>query len=48
MGIRITVVMDDDVNKHLRKLQSKQIQSSERSVSFSSVLNSELKQRFKI
>ncbi len=48
MSQRVTIVIDDDVNKHLRKLQSRQIQNSERSISFSHVLNEELRKRFKI
>lgn len=48
MGQRVTIVIDDAVNKHLRKLQSKQIHDSEHSVSFSKVLNSELKKRFNL
>lgn len=48
MGIRITIVMDEDINKKLRSIQSKQIQNSQNSVSFSKVLNNELRKRLKI
>ena len=39
MSKRITVVLDDAVVKKLRIVQSKKIAKSERSVSFSSVVN---------
>jgi len=48
MGIRVTVVMDEEVNKKLRSIQAKRIQNSQTSVSFSKVLNDELKKRLKI
>ena len=39
MGERITVVIDDNNHKKLRKIQSKLITESPKSVSFSRVLN---------
>ncbi len=47
MGKRITVVLDDEVVKKLRILQSKKISKSVGSVSFSSVVNGELKKIIK-
>ncbi len=47
MGKRITVVLDDEVVKKLRMLQSKKISKSVGSVSFSSVVNAELKKIIK-
>ncbi|AFS83052.1 hypothetical protein NSED_06250 [Candidatus Nitrosopumilus sediminis] len=43
MGKRITIVLDDDLIKKLRMIQSKKISKSTESVSFSSVINDELK-----
>jgi hypothetical protein len=39
MGKRITIVLDDDIDKKLRLLQAKAIQNSNSSVSFSKVMN---------
>ena len=39
MSKRITIMLDDDLVKKLRERQSKLIKKSEKSVSFSSVLN---------
>ncbi len=47
MGKRITVILDDEVVKKLRILQSKKISKSVGSVSFSSVVNDELKKILK-
>jgi hypothetical protein len=47
MGKRITVILDDEVVKKLRILQSKKISKSVESVSFSSVVNGELKKILK-
>ncbi|MFB5636235.1 MAG: hypothetical protein ACE5RB_06360 [Nitrosopumilus sp.] len=43
MGKRITIVLDDDLIKKLRMIQSKKISKSTESVSFSSVISDELK-----
>ena len=39
MGKRITSVLDDDLVKKLHEIQAKQIKESQKSVSFSRVLN---------
>ena len=48
MAKRITIMLEDDIDKKLRLKQSKMIQKEQRSVSFSSVLNSVLKGEIKI
>ena len=40
MAKRITIMMDDDLDKKIRIAQSKMILSENKSVSFSSVINS--------
>ncbi len=47
MHKRITVVMDDAVVKKLRIVQSKKISKSKKSVSFSRVINEELRKALK-
>ncbi len=47
MSKRITVVLDDAVVKKLRIIQSKKISKSNKSVSFSRVINEELRKSFK-
>ena len=42
MAQRITIMLDDDLQKKLHELQAKKIKSSNRAVSFSSVLNETL------
>ena len=44
---RITVMLDDDILKKLRLLQSKQIKDQAESVSFSKVINETLQKSFK-
>lgn len=39
MGKRITVMIDDDLDKKIRQVQAKMIQNESKSVSFSRVLN---------
>jgi len=39
MAKRITIMIDDDLDKKLRSIQAKAIQSTNSSVSFSGVLN---------
>ncbi len=47
MAKRITVVLDDELVKKLRNIQSKKIIKSKKSVSFSSVINEELRKSLK-
>ena len=43
MSKRITVMIDNDIDKALRYIQANQIKKNERSVSFSKVLNATLR-----
>jgi len=43
MPKRVTIVLDDDLAKKLRIIQSKKISKLQTSVSFSSVINDELR-----
>jgi len=47
MSQRITVMLDDSLITKLRKIQAKQILKTKKSISFSRVLNQELKSGFK-
>ncbi len=47
MARRITVVLDDQLVKKLRNIQSKKISKSKKSVSFSIVINEELRKALK-
>ena len=47
MTKRVTVMIEDDVAKKLRELQSKKLRTSNKSVSFSSVINEVLKKELK-
>jgi len=47
MAKRITVVLDDELVKKLRIIQSKKIAKSRKSLSFSSVVNEELRNAIK-
>ncbi len=47
MAKRITVVLDDQLVKKLRTIQSKKIAKSKESVSFSRVINEELRKSLK-
>jgi len=47
MPKRITVVLDDQLVKKLRIIQSEKISKSKKSVSFSSVINEELRKSLK-
>ena len=47
MRKRITIVLDDAVAKKLRNIQSKKISKSKKSVSFTSVVNEELRKFLK-
>ena len=45
MAHRVTIMLDEDVYKKLRKLQAKQIRSSSQNKSLSRLVNDVLKQR---
>jgi len=47
VGKRITIVLDDDLVKKLRIIQAKKLIKTENSVSFSSVINQELRRTVK-
>ena len=47
MAKRVTVVFDDEVVKKLRIIQSKKINKSSKAVSFSRIINDELKKVLK-
>ncbi len=47
MAKRITIMLDDDLDKKLRLIQAKAIQSTASSVSFSTVLNETLRNSLK-
>ena len=47
MGKRVTIVIDDTVNKKLRIIQAKRIGKSSNHVSFSKILNDELRKTLK-
>ena len=44
MSKRVTIMIDDDLDKKMRMLQAKKIQSTTSSVSFSNVLNQVLRE----
>jgi len=43
MPKRITIVLDDDNNKKLRAIQAKALKDSSNSVSFSRIINQEIR-----
>jgi hypothetical protein len=47
MAKRITVLIDDDLDKKLRILQAKKIQATNSSISYSKVINEILEAGFK-
>ena len=47
MSARITIMLDDDLLKKLHDVQAKEIRQSSKSVSFSHVLNKELRKSLK-
>ena len=47
MSKRVTIVLDDDLVKKLRTIQAKKLTKSKESVSFSSVINDELRKSLK-
>ena len=44
---RVTIVLDDNIVKKLRTIQAKNLTKSNESVSFSSVINDELRKSLK-
>jgi len=44
---RITIMIDDDLDKKLRLIQAKAIQNTTSSVSYSRVINEELRKKLK-
>jgi len=47
MGKRITIMIDDDLNKKLHLIQAKAIQNTTSSVSYSRVINETLRKKLK-
>jgi hypothetical protein len=47
MSKRVTIMLDNDLDKKMRMLQAKMIQSTISSVSFSNVLNQVLRESLK-
>jgi len=47
MAKRVTIMLDDELDKKLRLIQAKAIQSTTSSVSFSTVLNNTLRTSLK-
>jgi len=47
MAKRVTIMMDDDLDKKLRSIQAKAIQSTTSSVSFSKVINEIIRKQLK-
>jgi len=47
MGKRITIMLDDDLNKKLHLIQAKAIQNTTSSVSYSRVINETLRKKLK-
>jgi len=47
MSLRITVMLDEDLVKSLRKKQAKLLMHSKKSISFSAVMNQTLRENIK-
>ena len=47
MAKRITIMIDDDLDRKLRLLQAKEIQSTTSSVSYSRIINQTLQKKLK-
>lgn len=47
MAKRVTIMLDEDLIKKLHEIQAKKIKKTSKSVSFSAVLNTELKKVLK-
>ena len=47
MAKRITIMIDDEIDKKLRLIQAKQIIKTQRSISYSQVINDMLRKQLK-
>jgi len=47
MAKRVTIVLDDEISKKLRIIQAKQVKTATKSVSFSSIVNQQLRKSLK-
>ncbi len=47
MSQRVTIIIDDDVNKKLHLIQAKEISKTAQAISFSRVVNIELRKHLK-
>lgn len=47
MALRVTIVLDYEIAKKLRIIQAKQIKTATKSVSFSSIVNQQLRKSLK-
>ena len=47
MSKRVTIMIDDDIDRKLRQIQAKMIQKENKSISYSYVVNSILKNSIK-
>ena len=47
MGKRVTIMIDEDLDKKIRMLQAKTIQQTSSTTSYSSVINELIKKRLK-
>ena len=47
MAKRVTIMIDDDLDKKLRQIQAKMIQKENKSISYSHVINTMLKNQSK-
>ena len=47
MSKRITIIIDEDIDKKLRLIQSKQIAKTNSSISYSQVLNESIRKQLK-
>ena len=48
MLLRITIMLDDDLVKRIREKQAKEIKKSQKSVSFSRIINQSLRDFYKL
>ncbi len=48
MPKRVTIMLDDDIDKKLRILQADKIKKSQKSVNFSHVINATLRKQLKL
>ena len=47
MGKRVTIMIDDDLDRKMRLIQAKEISKTSQGISFSSVINKELRKQLK-